>query len=42
MFTSTGFDFNAVKRFFEAEQFIKATDFAGRLKRRHKNGKKRK
>ena len=42
MFTSTGFDFNAVKRFFEEERFVKVTDFAASLKHRHKNGKKRK
>lgn len=33
---------NAVKRFFEEMEFVKVTDFANALKRRHKNGKKRK
>lgn len=33
--------FNEVRRFLQEEEFVRVTDFAKTLKRRHKNGKLR-
>lgn len=33
--------FDSVRRFLEEDQFVRVTDFAKYLKRRHKNGKLR-